>query len=322
MDDNVRILVAIALGVLLLASLFLLVIPEPAERAVIATERLDVAVLGFRNSATWPGVEETLRSRIESRLVNQEGINVYSRAQLDALLMERALSTSGLLDPTTAVEIGTLTGVSKLITGTVYGVETRAEETTICVAWGDGGCTEAVPGIRYTARVLGQVQIIDASTGQIEKSIDLSGTASETRRVTDLFAGFSTFLAEAAGQMASDTVSAVRSTYTREVRYDLYTSVKTKRSGYVGEGATHRFTTDDEAAHLVVHFVRVRDADRFDIVWSASDGTEILRQEDVIEPREWRTYRLDLDGLPTGRYVVQGWLNGVQAFEQAFTVSR
>ena len=119
MNDSSGILIAIALGVVLIASLLFFLIPEPSEQAVIATERLDVAVLAFRNSSTWTGVEETLRSRVESRLVNSPGIDVSSRTQLDALLIEAALTAGGMLGPTTAMESGTLTGVSKLITASV-----------------------------------------------------------------------------------------------------------------------------------------------------------------------------------------------------------
>jgi len=39
MDDTAGILIAVAIGVALVAALFFLMIPEPAQRTVIATER-------------------------------------------------------------------------------------------------------------------------------------------------------------------------------------------------------------------------------------------------------------------------------------------
>ena len=106
MDEDAGLLIALAVGIILIVGLLFLVIPEPAERAVIATERLDIAVLAFRNSSSWSGAQETVRGRIETGLVNETGIHVYSRTQLDALLVEQSLSATGLLDPATAVRIG------------------------------------------------------------------------------------------------------------------------------------------------------------------------------------------------------------------------
>lgn len=54
MDETVGLLIVLVVGVLLVATLFLFFIPEPSERAVIANERLDVAVLAFTNSSSWP----------------------------------------------------------------------------------------------------------------------------------------------------------------------------------------------------------------------------------------------------------------------------
>jgi len=120
MDDSTAILVGLALAVVLIVSLMFFVIPEPAQRAIVATDRLDLAVLSFRNSSTWEGVDETVRARVESTLVNEPGINVFSRAQIDSLLAEQMMSESGLIDATTAVKLGSLTGVSKLITGSIH----------------------------------------------------------------------------------------------------------------------------------------------------------------------------------------------------------
>ena len=322
LNDSSAILIALALGVVLIASLLFFIIPEPSEQAVIATERLDVAVLTFRNSSTWTGVEETLRGRVESRLVNAPGIDVFSRTQLDALLMETALGTSGIIDPATAVEIGNLTGVSKLITGTVYAVDTRSDETTVCIAWEDGACSETVPGTEYTARILAQVEVVDARTGRIEASIDASGSEDTIVREGSAFGGFDTLLASSASAIASEIASDLTSAYTRELRYGLYESVETKRDGYVGKTPTHRFGSDLDVAHLIVHFTRVRDLDTFDLIWIDPAGHEIDRAEDVVSDGEWRHYTFDLGGLAPGRYRVQGLLNGMATFDAPFVVAR
>jgi hypothetical protein len=320
MNEQTGLLIALAIGVVLIASLFFFLIPEPSERAVVATERLDVAVLGLRNSSSWPGVEETLRGRIETKLVNESGISVYSRTQLDALLMERALTGTGMIDPTTAVEIGTLTGVSKLITGTVYGVDTRSDATTICVAWQDGNCVEEAAATRYSASILAQVEVIDTQTGRIEQSVDVSGADSATVREGNIFGGFDSLLASGADQIAGRVADTLTSTYTRELRYGLYRSAEPKRSGYVGHDPTLRFSVGEEA-HLIVHFTRVQSSDTFDLSWIDPSGTAIETVEDVVSNGEWRDYTLSLEGLAPGRYHVQGEIAGTSAFDAPFSIT-
>ncbi len=321
MDEQGGILIAIVIGVILLVGIVLLVVPEPSERAVVATERLDVAVLAFRNSSSWRGAEETLRGRVESQLVSETGINVFSRAQLDALLIERALGTSGIIDPATAVEIGTLTGVSKLVTGTVYAVDTLSQPTTLCVRWDSGNCVEEVAATKYSVRVLAQVEVIDARTGRIEQSTDTSGSAETTVRQGTAFGSYDSLIASAADDIAGQVADRLTSTYTRELRYGLYESVKTKGDGYVGKNETYRFSTSDDV-QLIVHFVRVRDGDLFDIQWIDPSGSVVERTEDVISDGEWQLYTWDLAGRAAGRYHVQGWIAGSQAFDAPFTVGQ
>lgn len=320
MSDQTGILIAVLLGVVVIAGLFLLVIPEPSEQAVIATERLDVAVLAFRNSSSWRGVDETLRGRVEAGLVRESGVNVFSRAQLDSLLMERALGASSMIDPATAIEIGTLTGVSKLVTGTVYAVDTLAEPTTMCVKWDGGNCVQEVPATKYSVRVLAQVEVIDARTGRIEQSTDTTGTDSMTVRLDAKFGSYDSLIATAADSIAEQVADRLTSTYTRELRYGLYTSVKTKGEGFVGKGETHRFSSSDDV-QLIVHFTRVRDADLFDVQWIDPSGTTVDRAEDVVSGGEWQLYTWDLAGKAPGRYRVQGWIAGSLAFDAPFTIS-
>jgi curli biogenesis system outer membrane secretion channel CsgG len=321
MDKSVGLLIALVVGVLLVATFFVFFIPEPSGRAVIATERLDVAVLAFTNSSSWPGVGETLEGRIETKLVNAQGIDVYSRAQLDALLIEHALSEAGFIDPKTAVEIGSLTGVSKLVTGSVYAVDTGARDTQVCVVWEDGNCVDETPATEYSARIRAQIEVVDARSGLIERSLDLQASDSTTLREGSLFGGFDSLLASAATSIAGDVQSALTAAYTRELRYGLYRSVEVKRGGYIGEGETSRFSQTDDAVHLIVHFTRIEERDVFDVAWVDSDNVPVARMEDVVSRGEWRHYRLDPSSLEPGRYRAHGILNGIDAFDEPFTIS-
>lgn len=321
MDDTTGVLIAIAIGVAIIAALFFLMIPEPGERAVIATERLDVAVLAFGNSSAWAGAGETVRARIETKLVNTSGITVFSRTRLDELLTEQLLGEAGLIDPSTAARIGSLTGVTKLLTGAVYGIEARSEETTVCEEWKDRECIQSVPATRYTARVLGQVEVLNAHSGQIEQAEDVEGAAATTVKQGNTFAGYETLIAQAADAIASSVASLLTSTYTRELRYGLYRSYQVKRSGYVGQDATTRFSSLDEEAYLIVHFTRVRRDESFELSWLDPEGAVVKQEDDLVSDGDWRLYRLALVGLPRGRFTVKGILSGVLAFEKAFILN-
>ena len=321
MNEATGVLIALAAVVLLGATLLLVVIPEPPERAVVATERLDVAVLEFRNSSQWEDVEETLRSRIESRLVNSDSVDVYSRGQLDTLLMEQALSSGGLLDPKTAVQIGTLTGVTKLITGTVFAVDTPAKEVTVCARWENDECVETIPAVEYTVTVHSQIAVIDARTGKIERTVDLIGRDNVVAEYGELCCGgIGALVATAATDIADRVASYMSSAYTQEIRYGLYSQVEEKRDGYVGGDLTSRFT-EGETVYLIAHFTRVEDQDLFDLEWVGPDGGVLARVEDVVDDGDWRLYELGLAGHETGRYWIRGTLNGMPAFETPFSVT-
>lgn len=319
MDEDAGLLIALAVGIILIVGLLFFVIPEPTERAVIATERLDIAVLAFRNSSSWSGVQETVRSRVETGLVNETGIHVYSRTQLDALLVEQSLSATGLLDPATAVRIGSLTGVSKIITGSVYAVDTSAEATTACAKWENGACVQTVPATTYATKISAQVEVIDARTGQIEQAMDVDGSDSATILQGTLFGGFDSLLADSASEIASEVAGNLTSTYTREIRYGLYESVEPKRHGYVGKNATRRFELGSDV-RLVLHYTRIRNGDLFDLLWSGPNGEPVHRVEDVVSSGDWSVQTLDSSSLPSGRYLVTGSLNGIVAFEESFTL--
>jgi len=318
MDEKTGVLIAIAVGLIIAATLLFFVIPEPGNRAVIATEKLDVVLFPFRNSSSWPGAEETLASRIEASLVGAGGVNVFSRAQLDRLLIDRAEGEG--IDRPTAIEIGSLTGANKLITGTVYAVDTYTRETTICVKWEDGDCVEEGPATEYKIFLAAQIEIVDTKTGLIERVIDLSEAEAKTVESEILFNGFDSMIADAAGSIADRLASGLRTAYTREIRYGLYEGIERKGPGYIGKGETSRFHAGG-TVHLIVHFTRIKDGDTFDLSFYAPDGTRVKTVEDVVSKGDWRHYEFDLEGVSPGRYRVEGTLGGIEAFTEAFTVS-
>ncbi len=320
MDDSTAILIGLAVMVVLVATVMFLVIPEPSHMAVVATDRLDLAVLAFRNSSSWVGADETVRARVESALVNEPGISVFSRSDLDSLLAEQMMSGTGLIDQATAIEIGSLTGVNKLITGIVYSAERRQEPATVCLAWENGACAEEGPGVRYLVQVSAQVSVVNTQTGLIERSLDASGSDSITLPAETTFDGYGRLLANAADQIAGSVTSSLSEAYTRELRYGLYGDYRTKRDGFIGRDEASRFSTSDGDVYLIVHATRAQNGELFDVDWTGEASGFDQRVEDVISNGDWRLYSLDLSNLVPGRYVAHGILNGIEVFTVPFTI--
>ena len=89
--------------------------PEPPSIAV-----LDFDVIG---SGLDLAVGEALASVIQSALVRGGGLRVIERSKLAAVLTEQDLQVTNLVDPSTAVEIGRIAGVDRLVLGNLAAVE-------------------------------------------------------------------------------------------------------------------------------------------------------------------------------------------------------
>jgi len=322
MDSTKTMILSVFIGIAMIAALVSWAIPEPSQRAVVTMDRLDVVVLPFANSSSWPSAADTVEARTEARLVQASGIDVYSRGELDALFGDQVLDRLGFLDPETAERIGALIGVARLIGGTVYSVQLTEEETTVCEAWADGKCVTSVPAIDRSVRILAQIEVVDATTGRIEAVVDSNGEAAITTRRAEPFSGYDVLVAAAADEIAADVASTLIDTYTRGLRYGLYQDVEEKRDGFVGHRESSRFRSADDtaSANLVIHYTRVKDDDEMTVLWLDEEMRAIQEDADVVSQGEWRLYRLGLAGLEQGRYTVVGVLNGVEAFVKPFIV--
>jgi len=163
--------------------------------------------------------------------------------------------------------------------------------------------------------------VLDAQTGKIEQAHDEQGTATATVKRGESFAGYESLIASATDDIAGDVGSFLTLTYTGELHFGLYRAYHTKGDGFVGEGETQRFSHSDEKAYLVIHFVRVRDDESFDLSWSDSAGNVVSSNQDVVKSGDWRLYTLSLGSLPAGRFIVAGHLGGRDAFSEPFVLS-
>ncbi len=96
-----------------------------------------------------------LAERVTTRLVNAGQVEVVERAQLDKVMRELKLGTSGLMDDATVKSIGKLLGVEAIVTGTLSQVGPETEIHSRMVRVEDGVILAAVTTrdvIQMTAR--------------------------------------------------------------------------------------------------------------------------------------------------------------------------
>jgi curli biogenesis system outer membrane secretion channel CsgG len=82
-------------------------------------ERMGVAVLPFENKGASRDLGEIILDKMITVLWNQERFKVMERAALNQVLAEQSLGQSGMLDATTAAEIGKGIGVDAIVIGSV-----------------------------------------------------------------------------------------------------------------------------------------------------------------------------------------------------------
>jgi len=98
------------------------VAPKPAEPAVstLVGERLSIAVLPFESKGIGGALGNIdLLDKLIAGFVNTNRFKVIERAQLEKILAEQKLGLSGILDASTAAQIGKGIGVDAVVCGSV-----------------------------------------------------------------------------------------------------------------------------------------------------------------------------------------------------------
>ena len=144
-----------------------------AAASVSILDHPTVAVPEFKNtgliSAEWENERDALNQAADiatDDLVNSGRFDVVERTQLKKILDEYALNNTGLVDQTTAVPIGHLTGAQYLLIGSINAVTARKSQTTIV---GTGT-------LRYKVSADISVRMVDAETGRIVLAARGQGT--------------------------------------------------------------------------------------------------------------------------------------------------
>jgi len=168
---------------------------DSAERYDIARQKatLRIAVMPFEDRSGSRGrygaIEEMLVDQIISRILqdssNMEFLDIISRSRIDLLLEEQQLSSSGLVDESSAARIGVLLGAQKLLSGRILHLDYNAprlssinesESSNIEVEQGPGllseekeiRCEIETFTLSASLQILASYSLVDVSTGRIE----------------------------------------------------------------------------------------------------------------------------------------------------------
>lgn len=101
--------------------------PEPPSPTPIGApkvgERMRIAVLPFQSKGAARDLGEIVLDKMITSLVNLKRFNVMERAELQRILEEQKLGMTGVLDASTAAEIGKGIGLDAIILGSVTAVK-------------------------------------------------------------------------------------------------------------------------------------------------------------------------------------------------------
>ncbi len=148
---------------------FLLALPNLAMGKDI-DDYPTVAVLPFQNKApvTWTHFGDYAMTAGEDAGFEMERtgrFEVIEREQLQAILDEHSLNMTGLVNPTTAVEIGKLAGADFVAIGAVTSLTTKESSGSgMSVGHGGGG---VAGGEIHTVSAKVMLRIVDVKTGRI-----------------------------------------------------------------------------------------------------------------------------------------------------------
>ncbi len=138
-----------------------------------------VAVVEFQNNATGSSAQDVeAAARAVTDMLTREltaipGLSVFERARLDAIAREQRLAASGLVDSTTAVQLGRLAGIQWIITGAITEVSYKESGGAIPLFGLPGGVAVG----EKKASVALDVRAIEVETGEVRMALSERGTA-------------------------------------------------------------------------------------------------------------------------------------------------
>lgn len=118
-------------------------------------DRINIAIKEFTNATKQQDLEKTITEIFITAFSKSGAFNVIERQQLEKVLNEFELSQSGIIDTSTSKEIGQLTGVEAIVTGTVsqIGNNQRVDARVIDISTGRVVIAERTDRANNTQRI-------------------------------------------------------------------------------------------------------------------------------------------------------------------------
>ncbi|MHB9156293.1 MAG: CsgG/HfaB family protein, partial [Endomicrobiales bacterium] len=117
-----------------------------------------LAVIGFDSKNMDPGIVEVVTEFVQSRIENSQVYILIERYKVEKVLAEQAFQYRGVVDETTAIQIGKILGAEKLVLGSINRM----------------GQNAFISG-----------RIVDVETGEIEIAASETGSTDDIRPCVD-----------------------------------------------------------------------------------------------------------------------------------------
>ncbi|MDR1978154.1 MAG: hypothetical protein LBQ42_05420 [Synergistaceae bacterium] len=182
-----------------------------------AADKIRLGVLEFESKAAGVSNQQAqiITDIFTRTLTSSKSIAVYERLQLQKIGEEQHLNMSGLVDPSTAVEIGRLAGLQYILLGAVTELSEKASGGAIPL-FGIGG---AIGIGTHEAKATIDMRVIDVTTSEIVLSLSESGSSLESATAFTI-AGITGVEAEFGGLKAR-AIAVAASRLGHEIREEL-----------------------------------------------------------------------------------------------------
>jgi curli biogenesis system outer membrane secretion channel CsgG len=171
-----------------------------AEAPKSAYQLPRMVIANFTNSTSFKGLEGGLTERMTSLIAITKRFEVVERSQLESVLEEQKLGLAGILDESTAVEVGKILGAEIMVVGSITDAGYSQSEVVL-----EDGSTQ----ITWEGSVAVSGRFVDVETGRVILSKVVRNSAQESdleRAKSDL---------EKIGEIVTDVVRG-RDTATEE----------------------------------------------------------------------------------------------------------
>ena len=178
---------------------------KPAAQTTKKTEpaakkdgRIRMAVLEFKDNSGGDAPGQAIQDMMIGELSKVKEFSVIERAKLENIAQEQRMSAQGLIDDSTAIEMGHVAGAKYLIVGSITQYHYQASAGVIPL----GGLGIAVGS--EEGHVTIDMRLIDSKTSEVVKTIRESGVANQSQGgLVTLYGGFAT--GKAGGLLAAAT---------------------------------------------------------------------------------------------------------------------